>query len=76
MTLNNFLKSNPDLQYGYFPNHPDKLRRQQIIIRFDWNDRTDRDKQLSALLRSIRLPFTIHARRNAFFYLILPHIYE
>ncbi|BAQ63943.1 hypothetical protein [Geminocystis sp. NIES-3709] len=71
MTLNQFLKNNPDLQFGYYPE-----QNQKIIIRFWESDKTGRDKQLSRLLLSLKLPYCIIPRKKAFFYLILPHFYS
>ena len=80
MKVRDFLKSNPDVQWAYFPNQD-----QKILIRF-WNDdqsealalrdRTGRDKQLSALLKKLKLPYSIHMRRTGFFYLIQPNLYN
>jgi hypothetical protein len=71
MKVRDFLKSNPDVQWAYFPD-----KNQQIIIRF-WNDdKTGRDRQLSALLKKLKLPYSIHMRKTAFFYLIQPNLYD
>ena len=88
MKVKDFLKSNPDVQWAYFPD-----RQQEIIIRF-WNDdqsealalraqqscacgeRTGRDKELSRLLQRLKLPYSIHMRRTGFFYLIQPNLYN
>ena len=71
MKVRDFLKANPDVQWAYFPD-----QNQQIIIRF-WNDdKTGRDKQLSALLKKLKLPYSIHMRKTGFFYLIQPNLYN
>ena len=79
MKVRDFLKSNPDVQWAYFPD-----KNQQIIIRF-WNSapfgdseaaRTGRDKELSRLLKRLKLLYSIHMRRTAFFYLIQPNLYD
>ena len=76
MTIKDFLKKNPDIQWCYFPNHPDSLRRNRLIIRFWERDKTGRDKQLSKLLKACHLPYVIHANKNCFFYEILPHVWD
>lgn len=76
MKVRDFLKSNPDVQWAYFPTHPNPRNRQQIIIRFCNDDRTGRDKELSALLKKLKLPYSIHMRKTGFFYLIQPNLYD
>lgn len=71
MKVRDFLKANPDVQWAYFPN-----QEQKIIIRFWNNDKTGRDKELSALLKKLQLPYSIHMRTTGFFYLIQPHLYD
>lgn len=76
MKLREFLKSNLDLEYSYFPNHPEPMKKHQTIIWFRNDDRTGRDKELSGLLKELKLPYSIHMRKSCFFYLILPCLYD
>lgn len=71
MKVRDFLRTNRDVQWAYFPD-----RNQEIIIRFGNDDRTGRDKELSALLTKLKLPYSIHIRKTGFFYLIQPNLYD
>jgi hypothetical protein len=75
MKLRDFLRNNPDLQFAYFPHSRQKEFNQKILIRFDNKDKTNRDKELSTLLKNLKLPYYIRSLNSCFFFVILPNFY-
>ncbi len=74
--IRDYLDRNPDLQNAYIKE--EDYRANHLIVRFP-NSENIRDKELTRILKSLNMPnlgYTIQPRKNAFFYVIFPWIYE